>query len=109
MYRIVLGFIYKINWMDNKIAVTMGDICIHAFHCLCAVFTEKDLELDPLYKVPPHEAFLASHPGTVDFAAASGSHKALYEESMARICARVKQYRILLKPVFQDFDRYFIT
>ncbi|KAL5019414.1 hypothetical protein ScPMuIL_005136 [Solemya velum] len=71
-----------------------------------SVFTQKNLEKMPTYKVPPSEMFRAPKPGTVDFSAASEDHVALVDSTMERLRQRVDQRRVLAKPVFQDFDRH---
>ena len=69
------------------------------------MFTQSGLETSPTAAVPPQEMFRVPKPGTIDWAEAEDCHKDLYEATMDRIRARVQQRRILLKPVFQDFDR----
>ena len=72
---------------------------------LLTVFTQAGLEHEPTAVVPPQEIFRVPKPGTVDWAEADNNHLDLYEATMSRIRSRVEQRRILLKPVFQDFDR----
>ena len=69
------------------------------------MFTQAGLEHEPTAVVPPQEIFCVPKPGTVDWAEADNNHLDLYEATMSRIRSRVEQRRILLKPVFQDFDR----
>ncbi|XP_076448305.1 uncharacterized protein LOC143285015 [Babylonia areolata] len=71
-----------------------------------SVFTQADLEHCPTAAVPPQEIFRVPKPGTVDWNRADSGHSDLYEATMTRIRSRVEQRRILLKPVFQDFDRH---
>lgn len=71
-----------------------------------SVFTQAGLEKEPTSAVPPQEIFRVPKPGTVDWKDADPNHIDLYEETMSRIRSRVEQRRILLKPVFQDFDKH---
>lgn len=71
-----------------------------------AVFTQPNLEKAPEMRVPPSEIFRTPKPGTMDWQFASPEHKQLVEETMSRLRERVDQRRVLLKPVFQDFDRH---
>lgn len=71
-----------------------------------SVFTQAGLEQYPTAAVPPQETFCVPKPGTADWKEASQNHMALYEATMDRIGSRVEQRRILLKPVFQDFDKH---
>ena len=73
--------------------------------CVVAVFTQAGLEHTPTAAVPPQEIFRVPKPGTADWTEASDNHCDLYEATMTRLRSRVEQRRILLKPVFQDFDR----
>ena len=45
-------------------------------------------------------------PGTMDWQNASEEHMAEVERIMQRLRQRANQRRVLLKPNFQDFDRY---
>ncbi|KAK7111168.1 uncharacterized protein [Littorina saxatilis] len=71
-----------------------------------SVFTQPGLEKEPMAAVPPQEIFRVPKPGTIDWNEADEGHRELYEATMDRIRARVDQRRILLKPVFQDFDKH---
>ena len=72
---------------------------------IATVFTKAGLEQEPTTAVPPQEIFRVPKPGTVDWEQVTDEHSDLYESTMTRIRSRVEQRRILLKPVFQDFDR----
>ena len=69
------------------------------------VFTQLDLEKKPTQRVPPLEIFRVPKPGTVDWTFASEEHREFYNQIMDRLRARVNQRRVLVKPVFQDFDK----
>ena len=69
------------------------------------VFTQPNLEKDPLTRVPPQEIFRVPKPGTVNWTNASDDHLSLYNATMDRLRQRTEQRRVLAKPVFQDFDR----
>ncbi|KAK7507459.1 hypothetical protein BaRGS_00001394 [Batillaria attramentaria] len=71
-----------------------------------SVFTQAGLEKQPTANVPPQEIFRVPKPGTVDWQEADPNHVDLYEATMDRIRSRVEQRRVLLKPVFQDFDKH---
>lgn len=72
---------------------------------LPAVFTQPGLEKTPTYQVPPSEMFRVPKPGTVDWSMASAEHEGVVEKAMKRLRERTCQRHILVKPVFQDFDR----
>jgi len=72
----------------------------------CLVFTQPNLEKVPEHKVPPSEIFRIPKPGTMDWTYASDEHKQLVDETLQRLRERADQRRVLLKPVFQDFDRH---
>lgn len=71
-----------------------------------SVFTQSGLEQTPTATVLPQEIYCVPKPGTVDWREADEGHKELYEQTMARMRARADQRRILMKPVFQDFDKH---
>lgn len=69
------------------------------------VFTQERLELTPSAVVPQQELFRVPNPGTIDWSNASKEHMDLFNATMKRMQHRVKNRRILCKPVFKDFDR----
>ncbi|XP_064617922.1 uncharacterized protein LOC135482031 [Liolophura sinensis] len=71
-----------------------------------SVFTQPGLEKNPTYQVPPSEMFRVPKPGTVDWSMASAEHEGMVERAMKRLKERTCQRHILVKPVFQDFDRH---
>ncbi|CAG5122336.1 unnamed protein product [Candidula unifasciata] len=71
-----------------------------------SVFTQERLEHTPTAVVPRQELFCVPNPGTIDWSNASKEHMDLYNATMDRMRHRVKNRRILCKPVFQDFDRH---
>ena len=72
---------------------------------LWAVFTQANLEKRPSHQVPPQELFVVPKPGTNDWSAADQEHARMVDDAMDRLRQRTDQRRILMKPVFQDFDR----
>ena len=76
----------------------------------CAVvFTQKGIEKDPTCKVPPTEVFRTEKPGTCDWRDASLEHRDRFDGILATLQGRVTKRGTLIKPVFQDFDKYVIT
>ncbi|KAK2184430.1 hypothetical protein NP493_266g02009 [Ridgeia piscesae] len=71
-----------------------------------SVFTQPGLEKDPTHQVPPSEMYLVPKPGTMQWEFASDEHHKLYNDTMTKWSERVKQRRVLVKPVFQDFDKH---
>ena len=61
-----------------------------------------------MQEVPPIETFLLPKPGTVDWTQASEEHKALYDKTMENLRQQVQQKRMLIEPVFKDFDQWVI-
>ena len=76
---------------------------------LWAVFTQANLEKRPSHQVPPQELFVVPKPGTNDWSAADQEHARMVDDAMDRLRQRTDQRRILMKPVFQDFDRCVCT
>lgn len=70
------------------------------------VFTQPNLEKTPELRVPPSEIYRVPKPGTMDWKYASEEHAQLVDETLERLRERANQRRVLLKPVFQDFDRH---
>lgn len=70
------------------------------------VFTQPNLEKTPELRVPPSEIYRVPKPGTMDWGNASDDHRQLVDETLHRLRERADQCRVLLKPVFQDFDRH---
>ncbi|CAD5122359.1 DgyrCDS10796 [Dimorphilus gyrociliatus] len=59
-------------------------------------------EIDP----PGMEKQLLPKPGTINMQTASADHQKCYQEAMQKLHDRVDHRRVLLKPIFQDFDRH---
>ncbi|XP_064635375.1 uncharacterized protein LOC135492703 isoform X2 [Lineus longissimus] len=92
------------NYQDPK---KRDHVCYKQFtNDLDEVFTQSNLEKTPTHRVVPQETFLVPKPGTVDFNNASDDHRTVYDNAMNRLTKRVNQRRVLLKPVFQDFDKH---
>ena len=91
-----------------RIALTIAGQLTAIFRlCLVvAVFTQPGLEKDPTHQVPPSEMYLVPKPGTMQNEFATDEHHKLYNDTMTKWSDRVKQRRVLVKPVFQDFDKY---
>jgi len=71
-----------------------------------SVFTQKGLEKNPMQTVAPPEIFLIPKPGTVDWSASNPDKHGTFLQVMDRLRARTSQRRVLVKPLFQDFDRH---
>ena len=69
------------------------------------MFTQSNLEKNPCHQVPSTDIFLVPKPGTYDWAGASDEHRGSLTGIMDRLRQRANQRRVLMKPVFQDFDR----
>ena len=78
---------------------------IYKMYQIIAVFTESNLEKNPTFRVPPSKMFVVPKPGTVRVELASEEHSDLFNKTMDRLRQRVEQRRVLVEPVFQDFDR----
>ena len=73
--------------------------------CLFSVFTIRGLEKVPTHKVPAMETFRMSKPGAKT--GCSTSEKEMFlERIMHRMRQRANERRVLVKPCFQDFDKY---
>lgn len=52
------------------------------------------------------EKQLLPKPGTINMESASTDHQQVFQEAMKKLHDRVDHRRVLLKPIFQDFDRH---
>jgi hypothetical protein len=74
--------------------------------CL-AVFTLPELEKAPTTRVMPSEVYIVPKPGTLKWNREQDTdpRDSDLELLLERLRQRVNQRRLLLKPVFQDFDK----
>jgi Ca2+-binding EF-hand superfamily protein len=75
-------------------------------HDIETVFTQPNLEKTPTYQVPASEVFLAPKSGTMNWDKAQDHHKEAVDNILERIRSRAEIRRVLMKPVFQDFDKH---
>lgn len=73
-------------------------------HLLFLVFTKSGLHKEPTAQVPPQETFKVPVAGTMNLSDTNENHRQLLDSTISRLRQRVEQRRILLRPVFQDFD-----
>lgn len=71
-----------------------------------SVFTQFNLEKNPMLEVPPLESFLQPKPGSVNWSQASEEHKVFYEKTMENLRKHVHEKQILIEPTFKDFDHH---
>lgn len=72
------------------------------------VFTVKELEKAPMLQVvsPPREVEELPNIGSRDWAKVEVSRRELCEETVSKVKNRIMRRRILLKPVFRDYDKH---
>jgi len=107
-----------VNWLDKPHVLALQNYYADPLKSDCvvvndfvrdieSVFTQPELEKDPLKKVPPLETFVLPKEGAnIGWEHSSDNVKQWFEEAMVRMRSRAMQRRLLAKPVFQDFDKH---